>query len=233
MGRTFSWEDFLAYAAGFLLCVGALLAGPGTCREEVAPVSTAAEAIVRKQAIRQARAWLDEQPDRLDRFREALEAGDVAGLSGMLAEAGEAVYLGRLVRGSRGLSDEQREGWLEEARRVAEAPPPTAAYKAMREAELHYRALRVSPQLYRSCQPRPQHLEELTEVRTVVNLRRESEASRAMCARLGLEYRHLPVEDESVPRVEQLEEFLSYFDQPKLPPILVHCLAGKGARGCS
>lgn len=92
---------------------------------------------------------------------------------------------------------------------------------------------RVSPDLFRGPQPDLRVLQMLAEagLRTVVNLRSESDHSRDLCERLWLGYHRIPVEDWTAPSLEQVEEFLGLVDEPGRGPILVHCLGGVGRTG--
>lgn len=95
-------------------------------------------------------------------------------------------------------------------------------------AELHYRALQVSPHLWRSCQPRLEHLQGFEGLDGVLNLRAESEISRDLCSQLGLAYHHLPVVDDQAPTSGQVQRFL---DLTRTGRWLVHCMAGRGRTG--
>ncbi|MEW6283811.1 MAG: dual specificity protein phosphatase family protein [Candidatus Eremiobacterota bacterium] len=91
----------------------------------------------------------------------------------------------------------------------------------------------MAPHLVRGPQPNLTDLEMLRErgLGGVVNLRDESEQSRAYCLELGLEYHYIPVPDWTAPRIEQVEEFLRLMAETPRTPLLVHCLGGIGRTG--
>jgi len=95
----------------------------------------------------------------------------------------------------------------------------------------HY--LMAGPGLYRGPQPGIEHLLGLREqgLRTVVNLRQESDESRYYCNHLGLAYFGIPVTDWTVPEVDQVEHFLDLMDHSPNRPVLVHCWGGVGRTG--
>ncbi|MBI3924725.1 MAG: tyrosine-protein phosphatase [Armatimonadetes bacterium] len=133
-----------------------------------------------------------------------------------------------LVRGGA----QEREWLLSELRALAECDPTTAAYRELQKAELFFRAIRVGPGLFRSCQPREQDLRELRDahgLEAVVNLRAESEVSRTLCRRLELRYHFLPIDDGAAPTLDQVGRFLSLVRETGA--LLVHCHAGKGRTG--
>lgn len=174
--------------------------------------------------MKQARAWLEAEPHRLPSFRRCLSRGDLEGLNSSLAQMGPSPFLDRLRRGN--LAE-----WRPVLEAIADLPPPGKGFSDGKQPELHYRAIRVGDGLYRSCQPRAEHLLELKEqvgLVRVVNLRQECEASKALCQELGLEYHYMSVVDHGVPELEQVERFLALLDHE---PTLVHCHAGRGRTG--
>ena len=89
----------------------------------------------------------------------------------------------------------------------------------------------VNPALLRSPQPRLealQHLRQNFSLSGLVNLRQESEESQALCRQVGLDYHWIPVEDMSVPTLDQVEQFLRLVERGVH---LVHCWAGQGRTG--
>ncbi|MBS2040697.1 hypothetical protein JST97_37265 [bacterium] len=68
-------------------------------------------------------------------------------------------------------------------------------------------------------------------LRAVYNLRGESDASRTLALKAGLNYHHLPVEDWNVPDLSQVTEFLDMLKVPDFLPGLVHCWGGAGRTG--
>ena len=93
--------------------------------------------------------------------------------------------------------------------------------------------LKVDAILLRGPQPDAEDLYALKGrgLRTVVNTREESTASRAHALRHGLRYYYIPVTDWSVPQVHQVEEFLEILDDPDNHSVLVHCWGGVGRTG--
>lgn len=93
--------------------------------------------------------------------------------------------------------------------------------------------LRVSPKVYRGPQPYFEDLERLQAqgLALVVNLRAESTDSEIFCRQLGIDYRHIPVEDWGVPEELQVHEFLSLTQAAPAPKTLVHCFQGIGRTG--
>lgn len=87
--------------------------------------------------------------------------------------------------------------------------------------------------LFRSPQPSFEDLHKLKEqgLRSVVNLREESDESRWHCEMLGLNYHHISLGDWTVPTAEQVERFLGLMKDPTQTPLLVHCWAGVGRTG--
>lgn len=185
----------------------------------------AADRIVRRQGLRQGRLWLEAEPARLERLQSLLEAGDIAELVEFLRPASLTnTYLQTLLR-------RRPDNVLEELTELLHQPSPGAALAKALGPGLQFVSHRISAELLRSCQPRPQDLEKLAAegLKTVVNLRSESEVSREWCARLDLGYHHLPVEDDHPPTTEQVLEFLDLV--PLRAPVLVHCHAGRGRTG--
>jgi protein-tyrosine phosphatase len=67
----------------------------------------------------------------------------------------------------------------------------------------------------------------------VINLRGEDNSDEAACAKLGLEYFHLPLVDDTVPTPEQMFAMLDFMTKPRPVPFkgYVHCTAGVGRTG--
>jgi protein tyrosine phosphatase (PTP) superfamily phosphohydrolase (DUF442 family) len=93
--------------------------------------------------------------------------------------------------------------------------------------------LLAGPGLYRGPQPRVEDLQTLKSrgLRSVVNLREESDESRYYCRHLELSYHGIPVVDWTVPEVAQVEEFLDLMEHPPNRPLLIHCWGGVGRTG--
>lgn len=186
-------------------------------------MSDAEERILRRQGRKLAKAWFDAEPSRISSIEECLDSLDHEGIKLAFEQMGKSVFLTRLAK--------QPSRWETELREILALPPTTDAFLEARKSELHYRALQVGPNLFRSCQPYLKHLDALKRERQltrVINLREESEASRQYCDELGLDYVHLSVTDHSVPKVEQVQEFFRLLDTGMN---LVHCLAGRGRTG--
>jgi uncharacterized protein (TIGR01244 family) len=96
-----------------------------------------------------------------------------------------------------------------------------------------HRFAAVTPEvLYRSAEMPPDELLRTAQtygIRTVVDLRRDSEKTRAESQaldRAGLRYVHLP--SGQVPTPETLDAFLALMADPANLPVLVHCKHGEG-----
>lgn len=176
--------------------------------------------ILRRQGLKLARAWLDQEPERLQRFAQAVQTRDRQTCLECLREMPPSSYLDRLRA-------EPGNWWPDLAAVLALPPAPPSFLEAFR-AELHYRALQVSPHLWRSCQPRLEHLQSFEGLGGVLNLRAESELSRDLCSQLGLTYHHLPVVDDEAPTADQVQRFL---ELTRTGRWLVHCMAGRGRTG--
>ncbi len=68
-------------------------------------------------------------------------------------------------------------------------------------------------------------------IRSVVNLRSESDAERPIVGQAGLHYLHLPILDNGSPTREQIVEYLRFVTAPESRPAYVHCTMGKGRTG--
>lgn len=91
----------------------------------------------------------------------------------------------------------------------------------------------VSDDLYRGGQPTREGFEELRRmgVRTVINLRGESDADRALVEGLGFNYVYLPTTAWAIgPR--QVEAVLRVISDPANRPVYVHCRRGADRTGC-
>ena len=92
----------------------------------------------------------------------------------------------------------------------------------------------IDPCLWRGPQPSLEDLQQYKEqgLRAVINLRLECPSSQQWAAQAGLHYLYIPVQDMSVPTVDQVVGFLGYFANEQNPtPALVHCFAGQGRTG--
>jgi uncharacterized protein (TIGR01244 family) len=94
----------------------------------------------------------------------------------------------------------------------------------------------VNERLYRGAQPKSQGLKSLVGlgVKTIVNLRGESEDTRAEEAeakRLGLTYFNVPMSSAGRPTDEQVSGVLKIIDQPENAPVFVHCQRGADRTG--
>jgi protein-tyrosine phosphatase len=68
-------------------------------------------------------------------------------------------------------------------------------------------------------------------VKTVINLRRESNEERGMVEKLGMRSIQLPVYDQGIPSHAEVAAFLNVAMDPKNQPVYVHCAAGVGRTG--
>lgn len=91
---------------------------------------------------------------------------------------------------------------------------------------------RIDAQLWRGPQPDLETLQSLQQqgLNTVYNLRPECHDSARYCQMLGLTYHYIPVQDMSVPELQQVQGFLDTFRDPETRG-LVHCFAGQGRTG--
>ena len=186
------------------------------------------ERILKKQGMKQLRAWLDAEPARLEKLAHLLERGALEEVLSFLRQAPASSYRRTLERRIREL-DSSGSTCLEEMAELLDHPATSEAYRSIRAGPFWYRALRVSPTLLRSSHPKRRGREVWGErIEGVVNLRAEAELSRELCESLGLEYFHIPVVDHEVPQVQQMQEFLTLAQDRRL---LVHCFAGRGRTG--
>lgn len=93
--------------------------------------------------------------------------------------------------------------------------------------------LQVDDRIWRGPQPDEDDLLQLKEagLRAVFNLREESTLSRELASECGLAYHHIPVEDWTVPHLDQVDEFFEMLAQTGFAPALVHCWGGIGRTG--
>lgn len=94
--------------------------------------------------------------------------------------------------------------------------------------------IRIDEHLWRGPQPDSQVLTSLKSqgLSTIFNLRSECRQSEPLAEELGLSCVTIPVQDMSVPRVEQVLEFLDQIASNCRPgSALVHCFAGQGRTG--
>jgi protein tyrosine phosphatase (PTP) superfamily phosphohydrolase (DUF442 family) len=68
-------------------------------------------------------------------------------------------------------------------------------------------------------------------VKTVINLRRESNSEKAMVEKLGMHSIQIPVFDQGIPTHTEVAAFLRVAMDPKNQPVYVHCEAGVGRTG--
>ncbi|MFN8610013.1 MAG: sulfur transferase domain-containing protein [Vulcanimicrobiota bacterium] len=89
---------------------------------------------------------------------------------------------------------------------------------------------RIDAWLWRGPQPDHTIVDQIPGLKALINLRPEDDRSQPLAARLGLDYLHFPVQDMSVPSLEQVRDYLAYFANGG-GPALVHCFAGQGRTG--
>ena len=96
-----------------------------------------------------------------------------------------------------------------------------------------YEFLAVDDRLIRGPQPDLQALQVFKNhgLRTVVNLREESNMSRKIAIQTGLNYYDFAIPDWTTPYRDQVDEFLQLCQQKDLCKILVHCWGGVGRTG--
>lgn len=68
-------------------------------------------------------------------------------------------------------------------------------------------------------------------VNSVLNLRSESEESKAYCEKLGLKYFYCPIEDWGLPSRGTLLRAVAILQNPSNHGVLVHCMGGIGRTG--
>lgn len=92
----------------------------------------------------------------------------------------------------------------------------------------------VSYELIRGPQPTLEdllYLKDKARLKSVVNLRSESEESRDLAFQAGLTYNYIPVYDGGIPKARHVDYFLKLYGDLKNLPMLVHCLGGVGRTG--
>ena len=93
---------------------------------------------------------------------------------------------------------------------------------------------KLNDHLWRSGQPTRKGLEQLSEllgvkIKTVVNLRQESEVDKTFLAEIN--YIPILMPDEHAPTEANAQKFLDVVSNPDNWPILVHCKGGQGRTG--
>ncbi|MGD9683980.1 MAG: tyrosine-protein phosphatase [Candidatus Obscuribacterales bacterium] len=104
------------------------------------------------------------------------------------------------------------------------------------ELESIPRFYRVSDRLYRGGQPSDNDLELLkrSNFKSIVSLRSKIghiDRERKLVDRLGMKYYNIPLFYFRAPRMEEIDLFLHYLDQPENVPLFVHCLHGVDRTG--
>jgi protein tyrosine/serine phosphatase len=114
----------------------------------------------------------------------------------------------------------------------------------LRHKWMPYHFLTVTPEiLYRSGGLSRAKLERVInqyQIRTIVALESEDESDpienwyneeKQLCEQKGIRFVYLPVETNTGPENQQIEEWLRLFDNPENQPILVHCAQGVSRTG--
>jgi protein tyrosine phosphatase (PTP) superfamily phosphohydrolase (DUF442 family) len=91
----------------------------------------------------------------------------------------------------------------------------------------------VGPGVWRGAQPGRRGFAALAEmgIKTVVNLRPESDHERAWVERLGLRYLYMPLPPLDAPSDEQTHAFLEAVTKPEHQPVFFHCYHGVDRTG--
>jgi len=91
---------------------------------------------------------------------------------------------------------------------------------------------RVSHQVYRSAQPMYNYeyvwLKENLGIRTIINLRAESDRDDRLATKLGIKVVNINVKDHHPPTIEDIKNFKEVIDNPNSYPLLFHCAHGHG-----
>jgi protein tyrosine/serine phosphatase len=94
---------------------------------------------------------------------------------------------------------------------------------------------RVNDNYFRGAQPETKDYQALASlgVKTVINLigSDADPAEKAMVARHGMEYLHIPMNTHVPPTQQQLATFLQTVNDPARQPVFVHCVGGKHRTG--
>jgi hypothetical protein len=122
--------------------------------------------------------------------------------------------------------------------RSALRPVPLSSLPPMPKFHFRRYQAEVSAALTRGSFVTPDQIQTLQAggFNAIVNLRGEANTDQAAAEKLGLDYLHVSLPDDSVPSLEQIKTFLDFMTAPRKkgqPPLkaFIHCTAGVGRTG--